>query len=536
MAQINPQFQNIILSNQSIDLYQQIKELKEIPEMKNEDNKVKSIIVNHNNISNISNVNIKSLETLECGFNQLVDCQVILSPNLLRLNLQYNKIEQLQLQSRFMQYLNLQNNMIQKVDFLVNLKDLRYLNLGYNLITKVDFLIFNTKLDELLLQGNQIKNLNMAFENTPNIRILNVSNNQLTSIAFMDKLQNLEQLEISCNKLEKLDMTITNENLQILDLSYNQITLISEIEIKFPCLTNLLIQNNFIIGECDMQFLFLMNNIMEIDFRDNPFYNKDFENVLIVQCPWLELVNGREVGKPGSYTRQELQRLIEIEKQKELEQVEQQDQREDQKIQQTQDDQEDNDEITEERLKAILYVENMNEKDDEVEQLMTQRNQKIDESMTQDQFSTFITQSNDDMMKIRQQYLSIMSKKIKTEISQTDNEQKEIVPEPPQTPSKILNPLRKSVIIKSSQPTKKQASILQEISQLKSTMKSKDFQQSLGITQQVSISRLQKNDRQPSQPKMNQSSENFHKQEKQEARSNSIRPKMQSANIKLPKI
>ena len=48
---------------------------------------------------------------------------------------------------------------------------------------------------------------------------------------------------------------------------------LSPIEYKFRNLTHLYCNDNEILTEFHMNFLFNMNNLIELDFRENAFYN-----------------------------------------------------------------------------------------------------------------------------------------------------------------------------------------------------------------------------------------------------------------------
>ena len=40
-------------------------------------------------------------------------------------------------------------------------------------------------------------------------------------------------------------------------------------------------------------------------------FNYSFETKVIIQCPWLEMINGKEVGKPGNYVIKEIKNIRE---------------------------------------------------------------------------------------------------------------------------------------------------------------------------------------------------------------------------------
>ncbi|CAD8086912.1 unnamed protein product [Paramecium primaurelia] len=467
--------------------------------------------------------------------NELEGVQKIQLPKLLKLDISYNRITSLILGSRQIQHLNLENNKLHKIDFLNNLKDLRYLNIGGNLIEKIDFLVFNVQLEELNIRRNKISTLKGSFSNTKKLKILDASNNQINDIQFIDTITELEELNLSYNQISVLKIENQNENLNILDLSYNQIEDLRVLEFKFPYLTNLYVQSNQIYAENCFDFLKLMSNLIEIQFQGNPFQSREYEDKFIVDCPWLELINGREVGKPGQYLKQEVLALKE--KLQEL----------DIDVNNYHMSDLDNEEgiVTEERLKAILRVQGFQDDEDDNENVskINEEDQKDENIMAENEFFKFITEQNEQMDNIRAQYLrkllktqqsecsterlnqeeqSLQDSQIKQQIVQDSNEQVVSMNQN----NKDSN-LKQKLLIRSLPKPQKKQSILSEISQLKQNMKSKEFYQSLGFTQPQNRNR-------GSQQRMNLSSENFNKSS--EIRSSSSRPQMTNSQLKLPKI
>ncbi|CAD8088768.1 unnamed protein product [Paramecium primaurelia] len=493
---------------------------------------VQTLELHHNLLKRIDNIDSAILENLGVSNNELEGVHKIQLQKLLKLDLSFNKIIGLILGNKLIQHLNLENNKLCKIDFLNNLKDLKYLNLGGNLIEKVDFLVFNVQLEELNIRRNKISTLKGSFSNTKKLKILDASNNQINDTQFIDTITELEELNLSNNQISVLKIENQNENLNILDLSYNQIDDLRVLEFKFPYLTNLYVQSNQIYAENCFDFLKLMSNLIDIQFQGNPFQSREYEDKFIVDCPWLELINGREVGKPGQYVKQEVLALKE--KLQEL----------DIDVNNYHMSDLDNEEgiVTEERLKAILRVQGFQDDEQEIVNKINEEDQKDENIMAENEFFKFVTEQNEQMDNIRAQYLRRLLKTQQSECSTQRGIQDEQTLQDSQIKQQFIEDdqiivginhsnkdtnLKQKLLIRSLPKPQKKQSILSEISQLKQTMKSKEFYQSLGFTQPQNRNRVP-------QQRMNLSSENFNKTS--EVRSNSSRPQMSNSQLKLPKI
>ncbi|CAD8097280.1 unnamed protein product [Paramecium sonneborni] len=481
----------------------------------------------------IDNIDSAILENLGVSNNELEGVHKIQLQKLIKLDLSFNRITGLILGSRQIQHLNLENNKLNKIDFLNNLKDLKYLNLGGNFIEKIDFLVFNIQLEELNIRRNKISTLKGSFSNTKKLKILDASNNQISDISFIDTITELEELNMSKNQISILKIESQNENLNILDLSYNQIEDLRVLEFKFPYLTNLYVQSNQIYAENCFDFLKLMSNLIDIQFQENPFYSREYEDKFIVDCPWLELINGREVGKPGQYLKQEVLALKEKLQELEID------------VNNYHMSDLDNEDgiVTEERLKAILRVQGFQDDEDENVNQINQQEEKDENIMAETEFIKFITEQNEQMDNIRAQYLRRLLKTQQSECSTQRGNLEEQTLQDSQIKQQLIEDsseqvigmnqsnkdinLRQKLLIRSLPKPQKKQSILSEISQLKQNMKSKEFYQSLGFTQPQNRNR-------GSQQRMNLSSENFNKTS--DVRSSSSRPQISNSQLKLPKI
>ncbi len=103
--------------------------------------------------------------------------------------------------------LQLDNNIITKIEGLEGLVNLQWLDLSFNLITKIEGLDKCTKLTDLSLFKNRITVLS-GLENLKELNVLSVGSNMLLnledSIDYLRRLKNkLEVLRISDNTFHK---------------------------------------------------------------------------------------------------------------------------------------------------------------------------------------------------------------------------------------------------------------------------------------------------------------------------------------------
>lgn len=155
-------------------------------------------------------------------------------PNLIRLDLTMNNIEQLEAadfkDNPKLQIINLGYNEIKEIsiDAFKGLQNLQTLNLEHNYLRKLKSSVFNDliNLQSLDLSQNDLRSLpDDLFETNRNLSKLNLSNNELHTLPdtlFHENL-NLLILDISKNKFNKVPSETLHgaENLKELDISGN---------------------------------------------------------------------------------------------------------------------------------------------------------------------------------------------------------------------------------------------------------------------------------------------------------------------------
>ncbi|KAH6602000.1 hypothetical protein BASA61_001552 [Batrachochytrium salamandrivorans] len=189
-----------------------------------------------------------SPETLNLDQKNLYVCPLLVHEHQLRvLNLQGNlisRIENIDVLTRLVS-LNLCHNQIEGISGIDGLINLRALMLGCNRIRKIEGLEKLVKLDLLDLHSNQIaiiENMDMIVD----LRVLNLEDNLIETVPTLTKLNALEELNLKRNKICAFSNNDHLENLHRLFLSENNIDAVDDISAVFdlPSLTELTIETN----------------------------------------------------------------------------------------------------------------------------------------------------------------------------------------------------------------------------------------------------------------------------------------------------
>lgn len=148
-------------------------------------------------------------------------------------------------------HLDLSTNSLSKLPALTSQKFLQVLKLPHNGITKLDTLKSHPYLHTLDLSSNQLTALK-GLE-SPSLKFLDVKSNTLASLDGL-KCPQLETICASNNEVKQVGGKYPE--LQKLDLSHNQLeSLETFAKSDFPCLSNLDLQSNMIVGYKELVFL-----------------------------------------------------------------------------------------------------------------------------------------------------------------------------------------------------------------------------------------------------------------------------------------
>ena len=265
--------------------------------------KLKNLNLSNNNIKSeeIKNTiyNLKLLQKINIANNNLTQIYFEKTNNLIELELDANKLITLQFGDEdisynnfdYLMYLSANENKIQNISTINNLKNLEYLSLSSNEIKQINIYELK-KLKFLQLKSNQIEafcisennqllqHIDISFNNLSNFKILGknnllknllLDNNKLTNINFgfnnntkeveiENYFQNIELLDISFNLFYDANFLMIFKNLQKLNLSFNN-------------LKNLLDLLNILKNFNKLKEV----NLIENDFNKN-IYNTDILN------------------------------------------------------------------------------------------------------------------------------------------------------------------------------------------------------------------------------------------------------------------
>lgn len=221
-----------------------------------------------------------------------------------------------------LQYLDLSNNTIRKLDALASLQSLQQLYLQHNAITSVSKLTKLTNIQALDVSYNNLKTLSpiasitsltqlqasnnvltdlSQFDNLTNLTYLDVAYNSITDVSALSACTKLSHLNISNNALSNIHALSTLVNLSELNFAYNQVTELPAL----PAVSSLVAvdgSHNLITALDPLSGLGMLNNV----YMD---YNPDLESVEpLANCPVLILVNvyGTKVADVSSLTTQSI--------------------------------------------------------------------------------------------------------------------------------------------------------------------------------------------------------------------------------------
>ena len=144
--------------------------------------------------------------------------------NLRQLDLSSNQISNLSALSGLtnLESLNLNSNQISDLRALSRLTNLRQLDLSSNQISDLRALSRLTNLRRLNLSSNQINDL-CVLSGLTDLEWLDLGSNQVSELSMLSDLRNLRQLYLRSNQVSDLNMLSSLLNLSILDLNSNQV-------------------------------------------------------------------------------------------------------------------------------------------------------------------------------------------------------------------------------------------------------------------------------------------------------------------------
>lgn len=147
-----------------------------------------SLSASRNNVNNFSvGVDLANLKELKLANNNIKDISLLKCNSLTILELSFNNIQRLQLDSfgnmSYLQYLDLNNNNLSRIDYgtFTHTPNLKVVNISHNRLSKFSFMLFPKfdKLTEIHLNDNKLKELTgWTASILPGLKELTISNNE----------------------------------------------------------------------------------------------------------------------------------------------------------------------------------------------------------------------------------------------------------------------------------------------------------------------------------------------------------------------
>lgn len=193
---------------------------------------------------------------------------------------------------------------------------LRLLNLQQNMINKIENLVSLPNLICLDLYGNKISEI-QNLHTVPSLRVLMLGKNLVTRIRGLDSLKHLEMLDLHTNKISKIENIKHLSSLRVLNVSNNNISAIENLN-GLSSLNELNAKKNIISSVDGLQHcpqlkkLFLSQNkielidkvknlkeaklLEELSMDMNPIStnNKTYVSYCFGKCPSLKILDGKK--------------------------------------------------------------------------------------------------------------------------------------------------------------------------------------------------------------------------------------------------
>ncbi len=262
--------------------------------------KLKRIIMDDNQIENINVLNrLYNLEIISAFKNEIkmVDFESEILDKLIKLNLDYNKIESLSINTPNLKELFLENNKLNHLpESVCKWRQLELVYLNKNNLQNLDCLIFSSKLHKMEVNDNQISNVDVLINNLPNLKEIELNNNKIKQVNFKNDHYILVRLDLANNQIDNIDLSKLI-NLKRLDISFNRIKNIDSLR-NLVELTRIEAQNNEIE---DISVLESLKNLIILSFSNNKIKSiesiKNLNKLLIINFNQNEIADLNPLNK-----------------------------------------------------------------------------------------------------------------------------------------------------------------------------------------------------------------------------------------------
>ncbi|KAM3876909.1 leucine-rich repeat-containing protein 49 [Diretmus argenteus] len=181
-----------------------------------------------------------------------------------------------------LQLLNLQHNLITRIQHLTHLRRLLFLDLYENHISEMTGMEALSSLRVLLLGKNRIHKI-CCLENLSNLEVLDLHGNQISKIENVSHLSELRVLNLAGNSISRVENLRGMESLTELNLRCNCISVVTEAD-RLPRLQRLFLSCNIITSFDELACLGESRSLSELTLDGNPVALETWYKQAVLRC------------------------------------------------------------------------------------------------------------------------------------------------------------------------------------------------------------------------------------------------------------
>uniref|UniRef100_A0A3P8VT55 Leucine rich repeat containing 49 n=1 Tax=Cynoglossus semilaevis TaxID=244447 RepID=A0A3P8VT55_CYNSE len=181
-----------------------------------------------------------------------------------------------------LQLLNLQHNLITRIQHLSYLQQLVFLNLYDNQILEMSGIEALTSLRILMLGKNRIQKI-CCLDGLSKLNILDLHDNQICRIENLSRLSELRALNLAGNNIVKVENLHNLDSLTELNLRHNHISEVAEVD-RLPCLQRLILSCNNITSLDQLVGLGQSPSLSQLTLDGNPVALETWYKQAVLRC------------------------------------------------------------------------------------------------------------------------------------------------------------------------------------------------------------------------------------------------------------
>uniref|UniRef100_A0A3Q3L2G3 Leucine rich repeat containing 49 n=1 Tax=Mastacembelus armatus TaxID=205130 RepID=A0A3Q3L2G3_9TELE len=181
-----------------------------------------------------------------------------------------------------LQLLNLQHNLITRIQHLSHLQQLVVLNLYDNHISEMIGIESLSSLRILMLGKNRIHRI-CCLGSLSKLNILDLHDNQICRIENVSHLSELQVLNLARNRISKTENLQGLDCLTELNLKYNCVSFLTEVD-RLPCLQRLFLSCNNITSFDQLACLGESHSLSELTLDGNPVALETWYKQAVLRC------------------------------------------------------------------------------------------------------------------------------------------------------------------------------------------------------------------------------------------------------------